>query len=152
MTMTSKPMHNDDNWGDDYSSPLIQELSDAITPREQEQTDYKMKLASKIYKAMKALGMTQTQFAESMGKPISLISRWMSGTHNFTVDTLVDIQRVLGILLLDAEIEKSQGEVNFKVNISSTIPNWTPFELNQYINDMGGMAVSEKTIKYVVEG
>lgn len=152
MTMTNKPIHNDDKWGDDYSSPLIQELSDAITPREQEQTDYKMKLASKIYKAMKALGMTQTQFAESMGKPISLISRWMSGTHNFTVDTLVDIQRVLGILLLDAETEKSQREINFKVNISSAIPNWTPFELNQYINDMGGMAVSEKTIKYVVEG
>ena len=150
--MTNKPMHSDDNWGDDYSSPLIHELSDAITLQEQEQTDYKMKLAAKIYKAMKALGMTQTQFAESMYKPISLISRWMSGTHNFTVDTLVDIQRVLGISLLDLETTKSQAEVNFKLNVSSTIPSWTPFELNQYINDMGGMAILEKTIEYVVEG
>ena len=94
--MTNKPINNDD-WGDDYSSPLIKELSDAVTLQEQEQTDYKMKLASKIYMAMKAIGMTQTQFAESMGKPVSLISRWMSGTHNFTVDTLIDIQRILDI-------------------------------------------------------
>jgi transcriptional regulator with XRE-family HTH domain len=150
--MTNKPIHNDDNWGDDYSSPLIQELSDAITPQEQQQTDYKMKLAAKIYKAMKALGMTQTQFAESMGKPISLISRWMSGTHNFTVDTLVGIQHVLDISLLDVETTKSQGEVNFKLNVSSTTPGWTAFELNQYISDIDAMAVSEKTFDYNVEG
>ena len=151
MTRTNKPIY-DDNWGDEYSSPLIQAMADAVTPQEQEQTDYKMKLAAKIFMAMKAIGMTQTQFAESMGKPISLISRWMSGTHNFTVDTLIDIQRVLGISLLDVGTTKSQVEVNFKLNISSTIPDWTSFELKQYINDMGGMAVSEKTIEYVIEG
>lgn len=150
--MTNKPMHNNENWGDDYSSPLIHDLSDAITPQEQEQTDYKMKLAAKIYKAMKALGMTQTQFAESMDKPVSLISRWLSGTHNFTVGTLIDIQRVLGISLLDVETRKSQAEVNFKLNIFSAVSGWTSFELNQYITEMGGMAVSEKTIKYLVEG
>jgi len=149
--MTNKLMHNDDNWGDDYSSPLINELSGAITPQEQEQTDYKMKLAAKIYKAMKALDMTQTQFAESMKKPVSLISRWMSGTHNFTVDTLVDIQRILGISLLNVETTNSYAQVNFKLNISSTITGWTSRELNQYISDMGGLAISEKTIEYVTE-
>jgi transcriptional regulator with XRE-family HTH domain len=150
--MTNKPTHNDDNWGDDYASPLINELSDAITPQEQEQTDYKMKLAAKIYKAMKSLGMTQTQLAESMNKPISLISRWMSGTHNFTVDTLVDIQRILGISLLNVETTNSYAQINFKLNISSTITDWTSQELDQYISDMGGLAVSEKTIEYVIEG
>jgi transcriptional regulator with XRE-family HTH domain len=150
--MTNKPTHNEDNWGDDYASPLIKELSDAITPQEQEQTDYKMKLAAKIYKAMKSFGMTQTQFAESMNKPISLISRWMSGTHNFTVDTLIDIQRVLGISLLNVETTNSYAQVNFKLNISSTLTGWTSHELNQYISDMGGLAVSEKTIEYVIEG
>lgn len=154
--MTNKPTHRndkgDDNWGDDYSSPLIQKLSDAITPQEQDQTDYKMKLAAKIYQAMKSLGMTQTQFAEAMGKPVSLISRWMSGTHNFTVDTLVDIQRVLGISLLDVPTSKPQAEVNFKLHVSSTIPSWTSSELNQHIHDMEGMFVSEKTIEYVAKG
>lgn len=150
--MTNKLTYNNDNWGDDYSSPLMKELSDAITLEEQEQTDYKMKLAAKIFKAMKSLGMTQTQFAELIGKPISLISRWMSGTHNFTVDTLVDIQRALGISLLDVETKKSQDEVNLKLTVTSPIPEWTPFDLNQYVSDMGGMSVSEKTIDLTVEG
>ena len=149
--MTNNPTHND-NWGDDYASPLINELSNAIAPQEQEQTDYKMMLAAKIYQAMKSLGMTQTQFAESLNKPISLISRWMSGTHNFTVDTLVDIQRILGIALLNVETTKSYAQINFKLNISSTITDWTPHELDQYTKDMGGLAVSEKTIEYVIEG
>jgi transcriptional regulator with XRE-family HTH domain len=150
--MTNKLTHNDDNWGDDYSSPLIKELSDAITPQEQEQTGYKMKLAAKIYQAMKSLGMTQTQFAESMNKPISLISRWMSGTHNFTVDTLIDIQRILDISLLNVETTNSYAQVNFKLHVSSTITGWTSHELNQYISDMGGLAISEKIIEYVIEG
>lgn len=151
MTMTNIPAHNDDNWGDDYSSPLINELSDAITPEEQEQTDYKMKLSAKIYRAMKSHGMTQTQFAEAMGKPISLISRWMSGTHNFTVDTLVDIQRILGISLLNVETTSSPAQVNLKLNIPSAT-GWTSRELNQYIDEIGGLAVAEKTIQYVTKG
>lgn len=143
---------NNDNWGDDYSSPLIQKLSALVTAQDQEQTDYKMKMASKIYISMKAIGMTQTKFAELMDKPISLISRWMSGTHNFTVDTLIDIQRVLGISLLDVETIKPQVEVNLKLSVSATITDWTSFDLNQYINDMGGMAVSEKNIEYAISG
>ncbi len=74
---------------------------------------------------MKSLGMTQTQFAESMNKPISLISRWMSGTHNFTVDTLVDIQRILGISLLNVETTNSYAQLNFKMKITSTINGLT---------------------------
>jgi hypothetical protein len=34
---------------------------------------------------------------------VSLISLWLSGTHNFTVETLVDIQQTLGISLLNVE-------------------------------------------------
>jgi|APAra7269096979_1048534.scaffolds.fasta_scaffold00895_11 transcriptional regulator with XRE-family HTH domain len=149
--MKNKPKYNDDNWGDDYSSPLIEELSNSIPSHEQERTDNKMKLASKIFKAMKSHNITQTQFAALMNKPVSLISRWMSGTHNFTADTLFDIQRVLGISLLDVEMTNSSPQINFKLNISSTITGWTSHELSQYINDMGGLAISEKTIEYVTE-
>lgn len=149
--MTNKTKHNEDNWGDDYSSLPIKELADAVAELEQQHTDYKMKLAAKIYMAMKSNNMTQTQFAELMNKPVSLISRWMSGTHNFTVDTLVDIQHVLGISLLDVNSSNLHAQINFKLNILSPITDWTPDELNQYISDMGGIAVSEKTIEYVIE-
>lgn len=42
----------------------------------------------------------------------SLVSKWLSGTHNFTIDTLTDIQRVLGIRLLDVEPRKLETTFN----------------------------------------
>lgn len=80
--------------------PLTGLLS-KITPNLQEQTDYKMNLAAKIYQAMKAKGWNQTIFAEEMGKKASVISRWLSGTHNFEADTLFGIQKKLHTRLLD---------------------------------------------------
>lgn len=145
---TSSMHHSENNWGDDYSSPLIEGLSATVSPEEQEQTDYKMKIAAKIYRAIKDRNMTQTQFAESLGKQVSMVSRWLSGTHNFTTDTLVDIQRVLGISLLNAEIQHQDPMLNLKLKVTSAVPDWNPLILNQYISDMGGMAVTEKTIEY----
>jgi transcriptional regulator with XRE-family HTH domain len=84
-------------------TPELDRLLAAITPEEQELTDYKMKLAAKIYDGLQKKGWTQTQFAGVMGRSVSLVSRWLSGTHNFTVDTLIEIQRVLNIYLLDVE-------------------------------------------------
>ena len=85
-----------------YSSELVNDLLSNIRPEDQEQTDYKMKLAAKIYAALKSKGWKSVQLAESLNlKSPSLVSKWLSGTHNFTVDTLVDIQRVLGIRLID---------------------------------------------------
>ena len=80
-----------------FSHPALDSLISTISSRDQEQTDYKMKLAAKIFEGIKNKEWSQTYFAEVMGKPGSLISLWLSGTHNFTVDVLVDIQRALEI-------------------------------------------------------
>ncbi len=142
-----------EDFDDSFSSDVFTSLLSRITPEQQEQADYKMKLAAKIRKAMKVHGMNQTQFAAAMGeKQVSMISRWLSGTHNFTIETLVAIQRVLGISLLDVETAQSQSSLNIKLTVSSPIPNWAPFNLNQYISDLGGMAATEKNFEYTVEG
>ena len=38
----------------------------------------------------------QKDLALRLGKKESEISRWMRGTHNFTIDTLISIEDVLG--------------------------------------------------------
>lgn len=70
-----------------------------------EKVAMRMRLAMKIADGIKAAGMTQKQFAEKMGKHPSEISKWLSGTHNFTQDTLFDISKILRIRLLDIDIE-----------------------------------------------
>ncbi len=99
------------DFGESYNSSLINELFDKVTPEQQEATDYKMKLAAKIYAALLQKGWTQTQLAEAMDKQVSVVSKWLSGTHNFTVDTLTAIQRILGIRLIDADEPKEKPSV-----------------------------------------
>jgi transcriptional regulator with XRE-family HTH domain len=61
-----------------------------------------MLIAAKIADAMAAKGWNKTLLMKAMGKTNpSEITRWLSGTHNFTTDTLIDLQRALNIKLLD---------------------------------------------------
>lgn len=87
----------------DYSSPLLEHLVKKITPEEQARTGTRMKLSAKIYSALKEKEWTQTQLANALNKQVSVISKWLSGTHNFTIDTLTDIEGILRIRLLDLE-------------------------------------------------
>lgn len=98
-------MKKHDGISENYSSKLMNDLLKAITPEEQARIDHKMQLAAKIYAALKAKGWKSFQLAEALHlRSASLVSKWLSGTHNFTVDTLVDIQRVLGVKLLDIDV------------------------------------------------
>jgi len=67
-----------------------------------------MLLASKIDDELKARNWSKKRFADEMGKRPSVVTKWLSGTHNFTVDTLVDIESKLGILLLDVTLEHKE--------------------------------------------
>jgi transcriptional regulator with XRE-family HTH domain len=100
---------------------LLDKLMSEITPKEQARTDQRMLLAAKIDDARIAQDLSKGEFANLMGKKPSEISRWLSGTHNFTSDTLSDIQEVLGIRLLDTELkEKQEVKVVFYTAVSGT--------------------------------
>ncbi len=57
----------------------------------------KMRTAARIADAMQAAGLSKSQFARKMGKSPSEITKWLSGTHNFTIDSLQEISAVLGV-------------------------------------------------------
>lgn len=59
----------------------------------------RMRIAIQIADALEASGMSKKEFARRVGKQQSVITKWLSGTHNFTSDTLVEAQEVLGITL-----------------------------------------------------
>ncbi len=82
-----------------YNSSKLQELLDEVTPLEMEQTKNKMQLAARIEDFMGAKGWNKSQFAEKVGKNPSEITKWLSGTQNFTVDVLTEIASTLGVEL-----------------------------------------------------
>lgn len=66
-----------------------------------EQVERKMRIAAHIEDAMTRAGLTKTQFARLMGKYPSEITKWLSGTHNFTSDLLTEIEVTLGAALVE---------------------------------------------------
>lgn len=97
------------------NSELLNSLLRSITPEQQRNTDRKMLLAAKIYDAMKAKGWNQKTLAEKMGKQPSEISKWLSGTHSFTSDTLWSIGDILRVDLLpvsDQVTGKGEAPIN----------------------------------------
>jgi transcriptional regulator with XRE-family HTH domain len=83
-----------------YDSPILRRVSERITPELSEQNDRRMGLAVKIAESLRLKGITNQEFAFMMGKKPSEVTRWLSGTHNFTTETLWQIERVLKIQLL----------------------------------------------------
>jgi len=99
-----------------YNSSKLQELLDEITPLEMEQTKVKMQLAANIEDFMRAKGWNKSQFAEEVGKNPSEITKWFSGTQNFTTDVLTEIAFALGVEL-SSLFGKKQVQVIYRKEI-----------------------------------
>jgi transcriptional regulator with XRE-family HTH domain len=84
---------------------ILDNLLAEITPEQQARTDRKMRIASIIGDAMKAKGFGKKQFADKVGRKPSEITKWLSGTHNFTIETIADIERVLGVRILNLKMK-----------------------------------------------
>ena len=79
---------------------LLDELLDSITPEEQHRTDTRMQVAARLADALQEKNISQTQLAQMLGKHHSVVTKWLSGKHNFTIDTLSDIETALGVNLI----------------------------------------------------
>lgn len=75
---------------------LFEEALAAIPMDVRTQVNWSFAIADKIDARLKKVGMTQKEFAKKVGKTEPEVSRWLSGTHNFTLRTLAKISSVLG--------------------------------------------------------
>ena len=66
-----------------------------------------MLVAVKIADTLKAKGISQKKFAKITGRSESEVSEWLSGDRNFTIDTLSDIKKYLGLDLLNISIMRT---------------------------------------------
>ncbi len=99
---------------ENYTSKLIDDLLDSISPIEQAQVDAKMLIAAKIADALKSKGWNNKDLLKAIGKESpSIITKWLSGTHNFTIDTLVELESALNIQLLNLEDKKEETVAEF---------------------------------------
>ncbi|MEB2786376.1 helix-turn-helix domain-containing protein [Algoriphagus persicinus] len=62
--------------------------------------DHSFDIVNRIYDLSEKQGKTQRDLANLMGKKESEISKWMQGTHNFTLKSIAKIESALGESLL----------------------------------------------------
>jgi ribosome-binding protein aMBF1 (putative translation factor) len=101
-----------------YEFKILESFINKISPMEQHRTDNRMMLAAKIAEAMKEKRISSVQLAKDLGKNPSVVTKWLSGTHNFTCDTLSDVEFVLGIKLLQL-IDEQSVVYNYKIIMKS---------------------------------
>jgi len=87
------------------------------------------------------MGLDQKQFAKLLGVSQGMISRWESGTYNFTITTLVNICEKLGLSfkpqITSKEIEEAVSQkvvftvFNFTNCRNDKYSDWTP-DWNSY--------------------
>lgn len=83
-----------------YTSQLLESLLSEIDPLEQSKVDVKMGVAARIATAMDAKGWSKQDLQKAMGASPRQVRRWLSGTENFTLNLLVQLEAVLEIKLL----------------------------------------------------
>ena len=104
-----------------YTSDILDELMSEITPEEQRRTDKRMLLALKIEKAMQAKGWKKGDLAREMNKKPSVITKWLSGTHNFESNTLFELEEKLGITLVALDEKKYAPTGFYQVTVQSMV-------------------------------
>ena len=102
------------NKAEKHTSKIMQGLLEESSPVEMQQTRMKMHIAAKIDDTLQSKGWTRSKLATKLGKSRSEITKWLSGTHNFTVDTLTEVCYVLGIDMASLFVRNEKNKSAFK--------------------------------------
>ena len=65
-----------------------------------------MLIVKRIHQLRKKKDWTQQDLAEKLNISPSLISKWLSGVHNFTLETIERLEKVLGEPILSVTQEE----------------------------------------------
>ncbi|MDO9153664.1 MAG: helix-turn-helix transcriptional regulator [Paludibacter sp.] len=95
---------------------IMEESRKLITPEIKQSVDFSIDIANRIFDILEMKGMKQKDLAKLLEKSEAEISKWLKGTHNFNIDTILKIQVKLGEEIIQV-VGKAKKEVD--------IINWT---------------------------
>ena len=78
------------------TNALFRECLQNVSAETKAEFELSFAIADRIAELLQEKGMTQKQLAEALGKRESEVSKWLTGRHNFTTNTLVHISMALG--------------------------------------------------------
>lgn len=93
-----------DTWLEKNGNPEITKL-----------VEKNLAIANKIHELLEERGLKPADLARMLNKKPSEISKWLTGTHNFTTKTITKIETVLGVDIIHIEPQKEY--IYFKVMV-----------------------------------
>ena len=82
-------------------SNIIEARRQSVNPEARRMVEFSFQIVDRIHDILETKGMKQKDLAMLLGKKEAEISKWMRGTHNFTIDTIMMIEAALGIPILN---------------------------------------------------
>ena len=87
-------------------SRVLEERRKRVNPEARESVALSFRIVDRIHDVLEEKGLNQKDLALRLGKSEAEISKWMRGTHNFTIDTLVSIEQALDAPILQVVHQK----------------------------------------------
>lgn len=112
----------------DYVDPLFQEVLNSVPQRVKGEVDRSFDLSSRIDTLLREKGWTKTDLARKTGKKSSEVSKWLSGTQNFTLRTIALIEEALGCKLISVV---GIGDTHSTINVHYVISVSTTRSMDQ---------------------
>lgn len=76
-------------------SDILEKRRRRVCPENRASVALSFRIVDRIHGILEEKGLKQKDLAERLGKSEAEISKWMRGTHNFTIETLVAIEAAL---------------------------------------------------------
>ena len=100
IVLVDKDIIGDLNFQEMKRSRILEERRKHVNPETRKSVDLSFQIVDRIHQILEEKGLRQKDLAELLGKSEAEISKWMRGTHNFTIDTLVSIEIALNAPIL----------------------------------------------------
>lgn len=81
-------------------SSIIEARRTKVSPEVRQRVNLSFLIVDRIHSILEEKGLKQKDLANMLGKKESEISKWMRGTHNFTIETITSIENVLNVPIL----------------------------------------------------
>lgn len=79
---------------------IIEARRATVSPETRRNVELSFLIVDRIHAVLIEKGLKQKDLANMLGKKESEISKWMRGTHNFTIETISSIENALGTSIL----------------------------------------------------
>ncbi|MEQ9403201.1 MAG: helix-turn-helix transcriptional regulator [Cyclobacteriaceae bacterium] len=104
-------------------SQIFKNILDSLSRDVKRYVELSDEIAEHIYSILEERGMSQKDLATELGKKESEISKWLSGSHNFTLKSIAKLETVLECDLLFTGKKVKEIKTPIDINWSVSVPD-----------------------------